>query len=169
MIGGLELADNKGARGDQELAKALSHPIRVEILEALQGRVASAGELSQEMDQSLGVISYHAKTLVNCGCLELVQSKPARGSLEHFFGLALRSALGPQIPTASKGMAGATVEVDEVGWREIREIMEQASRSVAEAQARSAERLAGAKGVSIIVGLAAFEARKRPSPDEEER
>lgn len=82
------MGENKGARSDEELVKALSHPIRVEILEALQGRVASPGELSEEMDQSVGVISYHAKTLVSCGWLELVHSKPARGSIEHFFGLA---------------------------------------------------------------------------------
>jgi DNA-binding transcriptional ArsR family regulator len=90
------LGDKKGARGDQEIAKALSHPIRVEILEALQGRIASPVELSQEMDQTVGVISYHAKTLLKCGCVELVHSKPDRGNLEHFFGLTLRSALGPE-------------------------------------------------------------------------
>lgn len=82
------MAEKRGSRSDEELAKALSHPLRVEILEALQGRIASAGQLSQEMGQSAGVIAYHAKTLVGCGCLELVHSKPVRGSVEHFFGLA---------------------------------------------------------------------------------
>jgi DNA-binding transcriptional ArsR family regulator len=90
------LGDEKGARGEQELAKALSHPVRVEILEALRGRVASPSELSQEIDQSVAVISYHAKTLLSCGCVELVHRKPAQGSLEHFFALALRSGLGPE-------------------------------------------------------------------------
>ena len=46
-----------------------AHPIRVNILEALQGRVASPSELSKEMDESLGVVSYHTNTLVECGCL----------------------------------------------------------------------------------------------------
>lgn len=91
----MKLGDNKDARSDQEIAKALSHPIRVEILEALQGRVASAGELSREMDQTPAVISYHAKTLINCGCVELVHREPHHGSIEHFFGSALRSVLGP--------------------------------------------------------------------------
>jgi DNA-binding transcriptional ArsR family regulator len=97
----VELGEKKSARSDQEIAKALSHPIRVEILEALQGRVASPVELSKEMDQTVGVISYHAKTLLKCGCVELVHSKPDRGSLEHFFGLTLRSALGG--PEAGRG------------------------------------------------------------------
>lgn len=77
-----------GKRIDQELVKALSHPVRVEIMESLQGRVASPTELAREMDESLGVISYHAKTLVRCGCLELVHAEPRRGTLENFFAAA---------------------------------------------------------------------------------
>ena len=72
-------------RLDQELARALSHPIRVEILETLRDRVASPSELSREMNRSLGVISYHARTLARCGCLELVYAEPRQGSLENFF------------------------------------------------------------------------------------
>lgn len=97
------MGDKKRGRSDQELAKALSHPIRVEILETLQGRVASPVELSQEIDQSVAVVSYHAKTLLSCGCLELVHRKPAQGSLEHFFALALRSRRGPE--TGHSGLA----------------------------------------------------------------
>ena len=81
------MGENKDSRINQELVKALSHPIRVEILEALQGRVASPNELSEEMEESLGVISYHAKTLVKCGYLELLYRQPRRGSAEHFFGI----------------------------------------------------------------------------------
>ncbi|HVD41709.1 MAG TPA: winged helix-turn-helix domain-containing protein [Solirubrobacterales bacterium] len=80
-------------RVDQELVKALSHPLRVEILERLQGRIASPVELSRELNASLGVIVYHAKTLIQCGCLELVYSEPRRGSREDFFGITSRSSL----------------------------------------------------------------------------
>jgi DNA-binding transcriptional ArsR family regulator len=78
---------------DQVLARALSHPIRVEILQTLRGRVASPAELSQELDQRLGVISYHANTLVSCGCLELVRAEPRRGAVENFFGVTPRSPI----------------------------------------------------------------------------
>jgi DNA-binding transcriptional ArsR family regulator len=90
------LSKSNDARIDQELVRALSHPIRVSILEALQGRLASPSELAQELDQSLGVISYHANTLVECGCLGLVHTKQRRGALEHFFGLTPRSFIGHQ-------------------------------------------------------------------------
>jgi DNA-binding transcriptional ArsR family regulator len=90
------LAKKNAARIDQELVKALSHPIRVSILEAMQSRVASPSELSKEMGESLGVISYHVNTLVECGCIELVHTKPRRGALEHFFGVTPRSFIGHQ-------------------------------------------------------------------------
>ena len=76
-----------GKRVDQALARALSHPIRVEILQRLQGRVASPSQLSDELNQSPGVIAYHASTLVRCGCLKLVHTEPREGALENFFGL----------------------------------------------------------------------------------
>jgi DNA-binding transcriptional ArsR family regulator len=78
---------------DQKLIQALSHPIRVEILQALQDRVASPGELSREMNKKLGVISYHANTLVKCGCLELIRTEPRQGTVEQFFGVSSRSPL----------------------------------------------------------------------------
>ncbi|HEV2789905.1 MAG TPA: winged helix-turn-helix domain-containing protein [Solirubrobacterales bacterium] len=186
------MSEQRRDRIDQELVKALSHPIRVEILESLQGRIASPSELSRELKASLGVVSYHANTLVRCGCLELVHTEPRRGAVEHFFGITPRSSIGHQdwrqVPPALRGeITGAAVEafievaasaleagtidarddttlswmpltVDDEGWREIAKIMEGASRQVAEAHARSAKRLAGAKGTSIVVGLAAFEA-----------
>jgi DNA-binding transcriptional ArsR family regulator len=75
---------------DQELVQALSHPIRLEILAALMDRVASPVELSDEIGASPGVVSYPASTLVRCGCLELVHSKPKRGGIENFFAITPR-------------------------------------------------------------------------------
>lgn len=164
------MADKRDAPGDQELVKALSHPIRVEILEALRGRIASPNELSREMNRSVGVVSYHAKTLLECGCLELVQTKPRRGMLEHFFSITPRSPLPPQerslLPGADPGINSTAIEVDDRGWQEIAKIMDRASRLVAEACERSAERLEGAEGIPIVIGLAAFEVRRQRPPDE---
>lgn len=84
------MPDNHEARLDQELVKALSHPIRLEILEILQGRVASPVEISEEIGQSQRVVSYHAGTLVRCGCLELVHSRARRGGIENFFAVTPR-------------------------------------------------------------------------------
>jgi DNA-binding transcriptional ArsR family regulator len=81
------MAERRRGRGKQELARALSHPVRVEILQALQGRIASPAELSREIGQRPAVVSYHASTLLKCGCLELVHSRAQQGSIENFFAV----------------------------------------------------------------------------------
>lgn len=87
------VANERNERIDYELVNALSHPVRLEILVALQGRVASPVELSEEIDASLGVISYHTSTLLKCGCLELVHSKARRGVIENFFAVTPRALM----------------------------------------------------------------------------
>ena len=75
------------------LVNALSHPVRLEILLALQGRIASPAELSEEIGASLGVVSYHTSTLLKCGCLELVHSEARRGVIENFFAVTPRALM----------------------------------------------------------------------------
>lgn len=81
---------------DQNLVKALGHPLRVRILEALQGRSASPVALSKELGESLGVVSYHTNALVQCGCIEQTRTRPRRGTIEHFFTAVPRSFIGAQ-------------------------------------------------------------------------
>ena len=88
------MAQRGPGRGKQELVRALSHPVRVEILQALHGRIASPTELSREIGQRPAVVSYHASTLLRCGCLELIHSRPKRGAIENFFAVAPHSPLG---------------------------------------------------------------------------
>jgi DNA-binding transcriptional ArsR family regulator len=81
---------------DQDLVRALGHPIRVRILEALQGRTASPTELSREFGESLGVVSYHANALLDVDCIEQVRTRPKRGTIEHFYTARPRSFIGHQ-------------------------------------------------------------------------
>ncbi|MFT3863039.1 MAG: helix-turn-helix domain-containing protein [Solirubrobacterales bacterium] len=81
---------------DQDLVRALAHPMRVRILEALQGRTASPTELSKEFRESLGVVAYHANALIEVGCIEQVRTRPKRGTVEHFYTATPRSFIGHQ-------------------------------------------------------------------------
>ena len=177
---------------DQDLVRALSHPMRVRILEALQGRTASPTELAREFRESLGVVSYHANALLEVGCIEQVRTRPKRGTIEHFYTSRPRSFIGHQdwrhVPLSVRG--GVTGEalrtfvakvaaaidadtidsredttlnwmpmtVDEQGWRETAEILDRALRELMEVAAQSRERLGEGDGISVITGLAAFEA-----------
>ena len=81
---------------DQNLVRALSHPMRVQILEALQGHSASPTELARQFRESLGVVSYHANALLDVGCIEQVRTRPKRGTIEHFYTARPRSFIGHQ-------------------------------------------------------------------------
>jgi DNA-binding transcriptional ArsR family regulator len=78
------------------LVRALAHPMRVRILEALQGRNASPTELAREFSASLGVVSYHANALLDAECIEQVRTQPKRGTIEHFYTSRPRSFIGHQ-------------------------------------------------------------------------
>ena len=71
---------------DQRLAKALSHPLRQRILQRLnQGGVKSPNELSRDLGEPLGNVSYHVRILRELDCVELVRTEQRRGALEHYY------------------------------------------------------------------------------------
>jgi DNA-binding transcriptional ArsR family regulator len=71
----------------ERMAKANTHPTRRRILDALAGEEPmSPNGLSQQLDEPLGNVSYHVKTLVeDAQLLELVDTKQRRGALEHYY------------------------------------------------------------------------------------
>lgn len=64
----------------QNLAKALSHPLREEALTILTEREASAVEIANELDEKPTDVSYHIRTLVKLGHAEHVSSRPVEGA-----------------------------------------------------------------------------------------
>jgi len=71
---------------DERLAKALSHPLRQRILQRLnEDGVRSPNELSRELGDPLGNVSYHVRILRELDCVELVRTEQRRGALEHYY------------------------------------------------------------------------------------
>ena len=65
---------------DQGLVRALGHPMRVRILEALQGRTASPTELAREFRESLSNTAHHTNVLKAVDCIEEVSTRRRRGT-----------------------------------------------------------------------------------------
>jgi DNA-binding transcriptional ArsR family regulator len=78
---------------DQRLVKALSHPLRAQILSLLNERTASPVEISRLLGERLTNVSYHVRQLQRYGCIELVDERPVRGANEHFYCGITRSFL----------------------------------------------------------------------------
>lgn len=98
------------------LAKALRHPLRVEILAILDNRIASPNELAEELGQRLGNVAYHVKQLKKFKCIELVKTRPVRGAREHFYRAIRRPYFHDsdweQLPqTARQGISGSVVQM----------------------------------------------------------
>jgi DNA-binding transcriptional ArsR family regulator len=100
----------------QQLAKALAHPLRVKILTSLHRGISSPNQLSQELGEPLGNVSYHVKTLLEYDCVELVKTEPRRGAVEHFYRATERAFFSTsdweKIPaSARKGISGSILEM----------------------------------------------------------
>jgi DNA-binding transcriptional ArsR family regulator len=70
---------------DPRLVRALSHPLRIQILEVLTERVASPNLIAGELGVGLSHVAYHTRALERCGCLELVETAQRRGATEHYY------------------------------------------------------------------------------------
>jgi DNA-binding transcriptional ArsR family regulator len=106
-------------RSEQDLetrmAKALAHPLRAKVLNRLNEGVASPNELSRELGEPLGNVSYHVKALLELGCIELVDTAQRRGAIEHYYRALTRARLDEsafkKLPASIRGeLSGAVVE-----------------------------------------------------------
>jgi len=79
---------------DSRLAKALAHPLRVQLLAALNEGVASPNELAKKLGEPLTNVSYHVRMLHDLGTIELVDTEPRRGALEHYYRAVVRPFFG---------------------------------------------------------------------------
>jgi DNA-binding transcriptional ArsR family regulator len=77
----------------QRLIKALSHPLRWQILALLNEREWSPNELSEELVEGLSQISYHVKVLKDFEMIELTKEEPRRGAVEHYYRAVERAYL----------------------------------------------------------------------------
>jgi len=77
---------------DDDLLVALRHPLRREILRRLAAADAlSPSELANAMGKPLSNVSYHVRVLADCAAVVLVRTKPARGSMQHFYRHAIEA------------------------------------------------------------------------------
>lgn len=80
-----ERRETAGQLVDQDLIRALAHPLRVQLLTILNDRMASPNELAKELDEGLSQVSYHVKVLKDFDCIEMVKTTPRRGAVEHYY------------------------------------------------------------------------------------
>jgi DNA-binding transcriptional ArsR family regulator len=70
---------------DPRWLRAISHPIRIRLLAMLDEEPASPVILASKLNQPLGTIAYHVRTLYDLGLLKLVSTRQRRGATEHYY------------------------------------------------------------------------------------
>jgi DNA-binding transcriptional ArsR family regulator len=78
---------------DERVVKSLGHPLRQRILHVLSEGVASPKQIAQRLGEPLGNVSYHVKILLANEAIELVDTRPVRGAIEHFYRATMRPML----------------------------------------------------------------------------
>jgi DNA-binding transcriptional ArsR family regulator len=71
--------------GHIRLLKALAHPMRLEILHLLGYRDASPKDFALDHGLEISQVSSHFRKLAELGFIELVRTRPVRGSTEHIY------------------------------------------------------------------------------------
>ena len=101
---------------DQGVARAMAHPLRVQILAELNQRVMSPSEFSERFDQKLSNVSYHFRELEKLDCIECIETRPARGAMEHFYKATKRALFDgkpwDQLPESLRAKVSGQVITD---------------------------------------------------------
>jgi DNA-binding transcriptional ArsR family regulator len=107
-----------GAAHTQELLVALGHPTRRQILRAMEGGPpTSPRQLTEKLGETLSNVAYHFRVLAESGVIELITTRPVRGSTQHFYGVSLQA-----------DWAQALLAIDEDGNRDDGRRGEEAAR-----------------------------------------
>ncbi len=75
---------------DQSLATALSSPLRARALELIAEGATSPKLIAAELGLDVRVVAYHVRVLHKLGCIELVETRPRRGAVEHIYKVVER-------------------------------------------------------------------------------
>lgn len=90
---------------DTKIAKAMSHPVRVQALAILNQRVASPSDIAEEIGLPIANVAYHVRALLQLGCIEEVETRPVRGALEHRYRATRRALVQPDDWASMPGSA----------------------------------------------------------------
>lgn len=74
-------------------ARAVANPIRARALELLASGPASPRQIAHRLGEPLGTVSYHVQTLLGLGFIELLETLPKRGAIEHRYRAVARVRL----------------------------------------------------------------------------
>lgn len=98
---------------EMTLAAIVAHPTRARAFLILAERTASPAEIAKEIGKDVGHVGYHVRKLQQLDLIELVDEKPVRGAVEHFYRAIERPVV------TEEEFVGQSIEEREVFTRAI--------------------------------------------------
>lgn len=109
--------DRDAADRASRLVKAMAHPVRIEILEALKYQPASPVETYGTIGEPLQNVSYHFKVLYQLGCIEEVHKVPVRGSMKTIYRSVFEMLL--DTPTWERLNPAVRMKISDAGLKSL--------------------------------------------------
>jgi DNA-binding transcriptional ArsR family regulator len=70
---------------DQRMATAVANPLRARALDLIAAGVASPKLIAADLGLDVRTVAYHVRVLRELRCIELVETLPRRGAVEHIY------------------------------------------------------------------------------------
>ncbi len=70
---------------DLNMLKALSNSYRIRIIDAFEGKPATAKQISMKLGEPHSKVNYHIKALAKVGIIDLVEEVPKYGVIEKYY------------------------------------------------------------------------------------
>lgn len=101
------------------LLKGLAHPIRLELLGILSYRNISPKEFARHRGEPVSNLGHHFRTLEKLRCIELAETRPSRGSVEHIYRRVKRVIFSDRdwliMPDEARQIVSSTILRDLIG------------------------------------------------------
>lgn len=110
-------AKTAAAPMETTLAAIVAHPTRARAFSILAERTASPVEIAQVISKDVGHVGYHVRKLLQLDLIELVDERPVRGAVEHFYRAIERPVI------SEEEFAGLSVEERETFTRYIVQLL----------------------------------------------
>ena len=89
-------AKTAAAPMETTLAAIVAHPTRARAFTILNDRTASPVEIAQEIGKDVGHVGFHVRKLLQLNLIELVDERPVRGAVEHFYRAVERAVVSEE-------------------------------------------------------------------------
>jgi DNA-binding transcriptional ArsR family regulator len=81
---------------DPRLIKALAHPVRIQVLKAIEDGHSTPSDIARVIDEPLPNVSYHIRTLAKLELIQLSDTTHVRGAVQHHYRAVGRIGISDQ-------------------------------------------------------------------------